>query len=148
MHPQRPTPATRVETELDALLAHIDVIALACAREKVGRQAAPDIAHDVVLECLIKIRDGIWDVAPDDLVRCVRRMVQSKAVDQLRQRQRRDGRELEHAKQVEAVMRAWMSPDQSTEERELEDVEERASPITGGRPGRYLMARDRGESTR
>jgi RNA polymerase sigma factor (sigma-70 family) len=147
MHTPPTSSATRVETELDALLIRIDAIALARAREIVVRHAAADIAHDVVLECLVKIRDGTWDVAPDDLIRCVRRMVQSKAVDQLRQRQRRDERESEHAKQVEAIMHAWMSPDQSTEERELEAVEECAlAELPEEDRITYLMARGRGES--
>jgi RNA polymerase sigma factor (sigma-70 family) len=73
--------------------------------------------------------------------------VQSKAVDQLRQRQRRDERELEHAQRVEAVMHAWMSPDQSTEERELEAEEECAlAELPAEDRDVYLMTRDRGES--
>jgi RNA polymerase sigma factor (sigma-70 family) len=147
MHRPPTNSSAHVETELDALLIRIDAVALALAREIVVRHAAADIAHDVVLECLVKIRDGTWDVAPEDLIRCVRRMVQSKAVDQLRQRQRRDERELQHATRVEAIMHAWMSPDQSAEERELEALEEgEIAELPEEDRDTYLLARDRGQS--
>ena len=103
-----------------------ETTALTCARRLVSKFAAGDIAHDVVLQCIVTIRKRGWLVAPDDLDRSVRRMVLSKYVDECRGRERRDQRGLKHVREVKDVARAWMSPDWITEERELKTLHERA----------------------
>jgi hypothetical protein len=52
--------ATCVQT--DALLLHIGTMAMARARDIVAKHAVGDVAHDVVLHCLVKMREGSWDV--------------------------------------------------------------------------------------
>jgi hypothetical protein len=56
------------------------------------------------------------------VTRYVRRMVQSRAVDDLRGRHRRDGRELVHGRELTRTTHAWMSPEVITEERVLGDL--------------------------
>jgi RNA polymerase sigma factor (sigma-70 family) len=105
-----------------------------------------DIAQDVVLDCLVKIRNGTWD-APDDLPQYVRRMVQNKRVDLIRRRRHRDERDGDHAEELEEARHAWMAPDQMTEERELLEVHERAlSDLPDGCRRAYIMVRDSQES--
>jgi RNA polymerase sigma factor (sigma-70 family) len=134
--------AARVET--DALLLHIEAMALAQARDIVPKHAVGDVAHDVVLHCLVKMREGSWDVLPHDVNRYVRRMVQSRAVDDLRGRHRRDGRELVHGRELTRTTRVWMSPEANTEECVLGDLYARKVAELPPRCRRaYVMVRER-----
>jgi RNA polymerase sigma factor (sigma-70 family) len=134
--------AARVDT--DALLLHIETMALAQARDIVPKHAVGDVAHDVVLHCLVKMREGNWDVPPHDVTRHVRRMVLSRAVDDLRGRHRRDGRELIHGRELTRATHAWMSPEVITEERVLGDLLARKVAELPPRCRRaYVMVRER-----
>ena len=92
----------------------------------VARDVADDIAQDVVLECLLKVRAGRWRVAREALGAFVRRLVRRRAVDWLRRSQRRSERNAEHAREIRESTHAWMSPDLASEERELAEFHDRA----------------------
>jgi RNA polymerase sigma factor (sigma-70 family) len=133
----------RVETELDALLLRIEAIALTCARELDSPHNVGDIAHDVLLDCLVRMRAGSWHVPPDDVGRFVRRMVQSRGRDLVRRRDRRDERERDYAHEVGQSARGWMAPGQMIDERELAEVHEQALAELPDRCRRvYVMVRD------
>lgn len=119
-------PAARIEIEPDALILTIETIALTRARDFGPKHARGDLTQSVVLDCLIKISRGTWDVAPDDLIRSVRHMVQCKSVNEFRGSQRRDERQAEHLRQLEEAAPAWMSPEVVAEDRELAELHARA----------------------
>lgn len=136
-------PSRRVETELDALLLHIEAIAFARACDSVPKQAAVDIARDVMVHCLVKIRNGNWDIAADEVPRFVRHLAHSRSVDFLRRRERGGVRETDHAQELEKATHTWMAPDDTTEERLLAEVHGRAlSDLPDGCRRVYLMVRD------
>jgi RNA polymerase sigma factor (sigma-70 family) len=124
MHlPNRPTNADMMSD--DALLVRISALARRSAVGTVllvgldGQDVVDDVAHDVVLDCLIKIRAGQWDVRPRSLRSYVRNAVRQRAVDYLRRCEHRAERDAEHAREMREGTHAWMSPDLISEDREL-----------------------------
>jgi len=112
----------------DATIEHALVLATSIARDAASRiidtEDAADIAQQVVMDCLIRMRDGRWNVALADMPRVVRRMVLSRAIDGWRAHSRRRAREREHARESSEGARAWMSPDLMYEDGELRDLQE------------------------
>ena len=106
-----------------------------------------DIAQDVVLECLIKLRTGQWDVEPDYLRVYVRNAVRMRTVDYLRRSLHRDDRQAEHVREMWEGMHAWMEPDVAREERELSEFHARTlASLPEVCRKTYLMIRDGGAS--
>lgn len=110
-----PTEATNEE----ALLIALSTLARRFAGRILPRDAAEDLAQDVVLECLIKLRSGRWRIDGLLVAGLARRMVQSRSIDALRRVQRRSSRNAEHARELAESARVWMSPDLAIEEEEL-----------------------------
>ena len=117
-HP--PAVDTAVDTPVDGdLLLHISRLARIFAVGVIPRHSRKDVAQDIVLDCLIKMRAGEWDVVPTAVDSYVFRAVQLKAVDFIRRRQRRRIRELEHGRELNEGTHAWMRPDIAREDRAL-----------------------------
>jgi RNA polymerase sigma-70 factor (ECF subfamily) len=134
------------ESEIEALLVEITRLAKQFARELAGRRGADDLAQDVMLECLTAIRAGRWrrDVA---LPAIVSNLVRRRAIDGLRSRQRAEKREAEFGRQLLESGHVWMTPDGELEERELEEMRERAlSSLPPACRRAYLLVRDQGMS--
>ena len=103
MHlPNRPTNAGMLSH--DALLVRISTLA---RRFAVGtalltglddHDVVDDVSYDVVLDCLIKICAGQWNVRPRSLRSYVRNAVRQRAVDYLRRSEHRAERDAENAR--------------------------------------------------
>ena len=55
-----------------------------------------DVADEIVLECLIAMREGRWDIRDDRFAGFIHMMVERRATDLLRSGQRRQTRERSH----------------------------------------------------
>jgi RNA polymerase sigma-70 factor, ECF subfamily len=119
--PTRPAP-----DPVDALLVEISAIAHREAKRIVGSADAEDVAQDVVLECLIRLRRGAWAIHPSSLGALVKCMVQRQCLDRLRASGRRAEREAEHASGLADRTPAWMSADVALDEDEMANVHDRA----------------------
>ena len=92
-----------------------------CAVRVLGdRQAAADVAQEVVLFVLVRMRYGDWDVRPKHLKAYVRWLTRRRLVDRIRRSDRLTEREAEHVREWTAGTHAWMRPDEALEARELE----------------------------
>lgn len=136
------------ETADDQLIVEIASLARDFAMNIVDDDPAEDIAQDVALQCLMKIRAGKWRVEAAALRDFVRRVVRRKAVDLLRRSQAREQRHAEYALEAHAAQ-TWMSPELAYEERELAEFREQA---LGRLPAlcrrTYLLVREEEETYR
>ena len=99
------------------LLLEIHALARRRARKVLEPDVADDVAQDVVLECLVKMRDGAW-CRPVSLAGLVRQMVLRRTVDVYRRDRRRAERSAVHLSQSKASPPSWMQPDLALEELE------------------------------
>jgi RNA polymerase sigma factor (sigma-70 family) len=117
---------TPAEQELEATLIDISALARRAARKAVGRDEAADIAHDVVLECLIKLRSGEWKPGMRQIRPMVLGMVRRRAANFFRSRSRRQAREAEYAHEQVKAASLQSAPDLEAEGRELEEAHTKA----------------------
>jgi DNA-directed RNA polymerase specialized sigma24 family protein len=130
----------------DALVVDIHRQIRALAIERVPSDVADDIAQDVVLECLIKIRAGRWSVRHADLTHVLGGVVHEPVLDWLRCRELGDEGNLEHGRDLEDSGHAWMSPELECEERERSAVDERTlEELPSACRRAYLMVREEGQ---
>ena len=108
------------------LLLKIHTLAKRAARRIVEWDVAENIADDVVMDCLERMRAGTWGVGSHRLKSYVRCLVRRRAVDVLRRDQRRADREAEHARELTESVHAWMEPHFALEAAELDDLERAA----------------------
>ena len=135
-------------TAEDRLIVEIASLARRFAMKIVDEDPAEDIAQDVALQCLMKIRAGQWRVEAAHLQDFVRRVVRRKAVDLLRRSQAREQRHAEYALEAPASQ-TWMSPELAYEERELAEFHEQAlGRLPESCRRTYLMVRDEEETYR
>jgi DNA-directed RNA polymerase specialized sigma24 family protein len=129
------------------LFLEITSIARRSAARIVGAEDARDIAQEVVLECLIRLREG---TSPIDLRRLhglVRRMARVRAFDLHRGTTRRMDRDGGFLREISASVHLWMSPDAAVDDAELTAL--RARTLAGlSRTCRaaYTMVREGGMS--
>jgi hypothetical protein len=105
--------------EQDAVLAMISVAAHDCARaytryvlRRHDPMLASDIAQDVVLFCLVRLRAGQWSALREARVLpLVQAIVARRGVDLVRQHDRRSKRERIYINALACAESAWMSPD-------------------------------------
>lgn len=110
----------------EQLLLEIAALARRRAREVLEPDVADDVAQDVVLECLVKVREGAW-CHPASLAGLVRQMVLRRTVDVYRRARRRAERSAVHLSESKAGPPSWMQPDLALEE--LEYTELRANVL-------------------
>lgn len=131
----------------DTLVIEIQRLARRFAAKRVPSETADDIAQDVVLECLVKLRAGQWTVRHKDLSDFVRKVVRRRIADWLRRCDRERARNVEYAHELEERECAWMSPEQEYEARELEAVREQTlNELPEACRRAYLLVREEGES--
>lgn len=70
-----------------------------------------DIAQDLVLECLMRVRSGEWGDGPRSVKAFVRTAVRKRVVDYLRRGYHREERDAEHLREISEGTHAWMAPD-------------------------------------
>lgn len=124
------------------LIVEISAFAHRYARALMSAAAAEDLAQDVVLECLIRIRDGRWRIK-HSLAAFVRAMVRRRRADTLRLRERRAAREAQHANECADGVHAWMSPELVLESEELDAFHVRMlAQLPPGCRNAYTMVRE------
>jgi RNA polymerase sigma factor (sigma-70 family) len=129
----------------DDVIIEISRIARKIAGKRFRSDVADDVAQDVVLECLTKLRAGELRVDPSSLTALVRQMVDRQAIDRLRQQDRSTEREAEFERERVSLQRDWMNPEATREDRELEEFRERAMAMLPPMARRvYQLVRDRG----
>jgi len=120
-------------------LAHVFVIGL------VPKHSREDVAQDVTLECLIRMRAGEWEVAPEAVVSYVFRAVERKAIDYVRRRKVRKAHEEVFGREMEDGVHAWMRPDTSGADRELHALNTRTlESLPPACQRTYVMVREQG----
>jgi RNA polymerase sigma factor (sigma-70 family) len=107
------------------ILTEVFTLARRHAGKLMSGAAADDLAQDVVLECLTRMRGGKWRV-PRSLAALVRSMAKRRRADLRLQHKRRASRQGEYAGELAESTHAWMSPDLALRERELERFHEQA----------------------
>jgi hypothetical protein len=115
------------------LLVEISGPAKRCVRTVGAVDRAADLAQDVVLECLMKLRAGPLGIAPAVLPGLVSGLVKWRALDSLRRRQTDEERAHAFARDRAQGTRVWMSPDLSYEEEDMADIH--AALIAGADTG-------------
>ena len=107
------------ESPDEAFLLELSTLATRHARKLMTRDAAADLAQDLVLDHLIKLRAGVRFDGITSLDAYVRNMVRRRWLNALRANKRAARREAEHASEMLESPRAWMSPERALEQREL-----------------------------
>jgi RNA polymerase sigma factor (sigma-70 family) len=114
------------------------------AEKLMSADAAEDIAQDVVLECLTRMREGKWRIRRS-LPALVRKMVRRRLTDHLRGQESRVTHEEEHVRERTESIHAWMSPELALQERELERFhEETLASLPRACRRAYVMVREEG----
>jgi RNA polymerase sigma factor (sigma-70 family) len=131
-------------TEAETLM-YVSAIARRLAEEYLDRDGAYDLAQDLVLECLVKIRRDNWRIEPSTIRALVRRMVERRLIDVLRRKQNQAAHNNEHASDLQDSVHVWMCPDLAVEAQELEAFHERTlASLSDGCRRAYTMVRDEG----
>lgn len=108
------------EAAQNALLVEIEGIALEFAGAFLPADVADDVAHDVVLDCLLRLRAGTLDIEMALLRGFTYALVKRRVVDRVRREVRRMTRDAEHARTQNEGTHAWMSPELARQAAELE----------------------------
>jgi RNA polymerase sigma factor (sigma-70 family) len=112
--------ASPIDASTEArILTEVFTLARRHAGKLMSGAAADDLAQDVVLECLTRMRAGKWRV-PRSLAALVRKMAKRRRADVRLHRKRRASRQGEYARELAERTHAWMSPDVALHDRELE----------------------------
>jgi len=119
-------PATLGADSEAELLQTISGLARSAARRIVGRDAAEDIAQDIVLELLVRIRGGSESVDFARLPGLVVEMARCRAKDQLRRERRRERPNGDFMKELTDSTHSWMHPDAAVDEADLAAFRERS----------------------
>lgn len=115
--------ALGADTEADLLL-EMSALARRTAKRIVGADAARDIAQDIVLELLVRIREQPASIDPVRLPGLVCEMARGRARDQLRRERRRERPNGDFMKELTDSTHSWMHPDAAVEEAELSALRE------------------------
>lgn len=131
----------------EAILAEVLKRARRCARRSLSREDAEDLAQDIVLECLVNIRNGRQLSITEGLNSFVRTMVRRRLFDAYRANESRDDRDAEFMRELEERPRAWMSPEMALEEAELDEFYEATLASLPAKCRQvFLMVREEGDS--
>ena len=134
---------TRISSSEETVLVKIVRVAREYARETLPSDEAEDLAHDIALNILERMHAGRAIGDEPEAGGLLRTMVKCRAIDRLRQRQRREERDAEYARCHEEMGRGLASPDAELAEAELAEFRER---ILGELPEAvrraYVMVRE------
>ncbi len=108
-----------------SLVEQVHASARELARRLVkGKQRADDIAQDVALDFLLRLRSG-HEVKPEKLDSYVAAIVLRRRTDARLRRRRTAARDWVYLSEIAASRRAWMDPETQLQERELAELYER-----------------------
>lgn len=131
-------------TEDEAVL-EIERLAHAHARRRLAADEADDVAHDVVLAVLERLRAGLTSMTRGDLRRLVLSIARRRMVDRLRRRKTGSMRDAAYLQQRERECGAWMSPETRLEADELESFYRRTlARVSADCRRAYLLVREEG----
>ncbi len=103
----------------EQFLFELGTLARRYAGERMTRDAAADLAQDIVLEHLVKLRAGARFNGIASMEAYTRNVVRRRAINAAQREKRSARRSAEHTRELLDSPRAWMSPDLALEEREL-----------------------------
>jgi len=111
----------------DALLVEIHRLAHRYAwrivrPRHVAEEVAEDVAQDVVLHCLIKVREGRWDIGDRELDAHIACLVRRRWKAIKHQRRARMERDMIFLRDIDASVRPWMDPEAKMEDAELQTL--------------------------
>jgi RNA polymerase sigma factor (sigma-70 family) len=86
----------------------------------VAEEVAEDVAQDVVLHCLIKVREGRWDIGDRELDPHIACLVRRRWKAIKHQRRARMERDMIFLRDIDASVRPWMDPEAKMEDAELQ----------------------------
>jgi RNA polymerase sigma factor (sigma-70 family) len=132
----------------NALLVEIHALAHRLAgRHATRRNLAEDIAQDVVTHCLIRMREGRWNLHGRSLDSHISCLVRRRAFDLRRRSRVRAERDFKHLQELERHVGAWTGPDLSVEERDMALLEnETLATLAPAYRAAYLLVKDAGAS--
>jgi RNA polymerase sigma factor (sigma-70 family) len=138
-----PTP---LDPETEAgLFLEITSVARRRAEKIVGKEAAQDIAQDIVLELLVRIRTGVSPIDLDRLPGLVRNMARRRAYDQLRSADRHAQPDEDYMRELTESTHAWMDPDAAMDADEVAAIRDRTlTTIPDNWRRAYTMVREEG----
>jgi RNA polymerase sigma factor (sigma-70 family) len=119
-HPIDATTGEVDEAKLERLLVEVKRLAHKFSRRLALPDDREDLEQDTVLACLVSVREGTWNGHVAPLWVTVRSIMRYQAVTRLRRRQRSQERDVEYTRDVLDTTRAWMSPELTMRERELD----------------------------
>ncbi len=129
------------------LLVEITSIARKQARRFVDAETSRDIAQDVALECLIRIREGTHEIDLERLPGLAARMAQARGRDHRRRERRRERPDEDYMRELTDSTHAWMEPDAAVHEEELEQFRERTiAELPEGCRRTYTLVREEGRT--
>lgn len=127
----------------ERLLIRIADLAWQHASHLGGADFADDLAQDVVLECLVKVRTRSGRLTARTLNAFVRQVVRRRWLDSLRLAHRRATREQEHSRETTNGTRLWMSPELTLVDAELARFREHTlASLPSACRRSYLMVRE------
>jgi RNA polymerase sigma-70 factor (ECF subfamily) len=129
-------------------VAEVYRVASKCARRLARAGDAEDIAQDVVLKCLLRLRNNRWrmDRSPNALVSSITRRT---CKNRKRNDERRESRDAQYLAERTAVAPAWMNPAQANdEEKDCESYERALSELPAGCRSTFLLVREHGMTYR
>lgn len=126
----------------DAFLIRVSILALRCATRFLLIQDAEDVSQEVVLECLVKLRDDRQQMVRFGLKAYVRTMVFRRIIDDHRADTARREREDQYARDAVYAYES-ATPDVRAELAEMEEIVRRTiANLTPATRRVYTMVRD------
>lgn len=145
---RRDTDAHHEPIDEAGFVAEVCRLATRCARRLARADDAEDIAQDVALKCLLRLRSGRWrmDRSPNALVSSITRRT---CTNRKRDDARRESRDAQYLAERTAVAPAWMNPAQANDEGKDSELRERAlAELPAGCRSTFLLVRDGGMTYR
>jgi RNA polymerase sigma factor (sigma-70 family) len=108
------------QADQDRFLLKIHSTAREVARKIVEHDEPDDVAQDVAIACLVKLRSGEWTHEPANFEGFVLKLVRDCAIDRMRTRISAAENDAEHLRDRTGRTPEWMPADQSKNEESME----------------------------
>lgn len=131
----------------DALVVEIHKQVRTIAGNLMSHDRADDVTQDVLLDCLERMRDGTWNVAPEHLEAHLVCVVLRRRSDTRKRRGRTASRDAHFLKDISASTHTWMHQEAKLEQRELTALYEEVLSALGPMCRRaFVLVREAGLS--
>jgi RNA polymerase sigma factor (sigma-70 family) len=115
-------PRLNTEADQDRFLLKIHEAVVALARRKVKNDDPDDVAHDITVSCLARLRSGEWTHEPENFDAFVESLVKYCAANRLRKRKSDMEHDAEHLRDRQDSTPEWMQADRSRDEASMEEL--------------------------